>query len=211
MLQSVVWPALQGFGLGASLIIAIGAQNAFVLKLGLLRLHVGPVVAFCAFSDALLIAAGIAGMGSLITAHPLLLLIAGTGGCLFLLAYGLRACHSAMKRHSMAANSTGDISLRAALLLVASFTWLNPHVYLDTVVLLGSLGGRLPPGERFAFAAGAMLASLLWFTALGYGARLLAPLFAKPRSWQVLDGLIGVVMLSLAAAVGWDTWQRIGS
>ncbi|SCK06619.1 LysE/ArgO family amino acid transporter [Vogesella sp. LIG4] len=192
----------KGMGLGASLIMAIGSQNAHVLRMGLLRQHVGATVLVCIVCDVLLIGAGVAGMGVLIQHSPLLLELARWGGAAFLFWYGLRAWRAVLGNDSLAV-ATGQVqlSLRQALLTVLAMTLLNPHVYLDTVVLLGSIGGQQPAGSRLWFALGASCASLLWFLSLGYGARLLAPLFARPLSWRVLDGVVGTVMWSLASAL----------
>ncbi|MDC7702025.1 LysE/ArgO family amino acid transporter [Vogesella indigofera] len=192
----------KGLGLGASLIMAIGSQNAHVLKMGLLRQHVGVTVLVCMLCDAVLIAAGVAGMGSLIQRSPLLLEVARWGGAAFLFWYGLRAWRAVLADESLqiAAGATA-MPLKAALLTVLALTLLNPHVYLDTVVLLGSIGGQEAGAGRLWFALGACTASMLWFAALGYGARLLAPLFARPLSWRVLDGVVGTVMWTLAGAL----------
>ncbi|MBP6763927.1 MAG: amino acid transporter [Rubrivivax sp.] len=200
--MAVVTPlsaATTGAALGLTLIVAIGAQNAFVLRQGLRREHVGAIVAFCAASDAILMWAGVAGLAQLLGARPALAAWLTAGGAAFLTMYGLRALWRAARPAALqAAQDHGAISLASALAQTAAFTLLNPHVYLDTVVLVGSVGAQLGE-QRWWFAAGAALSSVLWFTALGYGARLLAPVFARPRAWQVLDALIGVVMLVLAA------------
>lgn len=190
---------LPGFLLGASLIVAIGAQNAFVLRQGLRREHVFAVSLVCAVSDAILIAAGVAGFGALVTAVPWLAPVMRFGGAAFLCGYGLRSLWAAW-RHAGALNPADDIakSLGATIAACLAFTWLNPHVYLDTIVLLGSVSTRYGDG-RGLFAAGAMTASFLFFFSLGYGARLLRPLFANPRAWQVLDVIIGITMIGLAA------------
>ena len=181
------------------LIVAIGAQNAFVLRQGLRCEHVGAIVFFCAGSDALLMTAGIAGLGRVLGESPLLANALTAGGALFLLLYGLRALNRARHPSALAAaQGAGAISLPAALAQAAAFTFLNPHVYLDTVLLVGSVGAQYRGGVQWWFAAGAAASSLLWFTALGYGARLLAPVFARPRAWQVLDAVIGLTMLLLA-------------
>ncbi len=198
------WAALQGFSLGAGLIVAIGAQNAFVLRQGLVRRHVPALVLFCAASDALLIAAGAAGFGSLVASNPSLLTAVALGGAAFLFAYGLRAFASAARPRGLEAGAAEAMPLGRALATAAAFTFLNPHVYLDTVVLLGGIAGRHPPGERVWFTAGAMLASAAWFSALGFGARLLAPVFARPAAWRVLDAAIGAVMTALALSLLWD-------
>ena len=191
--------AATGATLGLTLIVAIGAQNAFVLRQGLRREHVAPIVAFCAVADALLMAAGVAGLAQLLGERPALAAWLTALGAAFLAAYGLRALRRAFKPGALqAAQGTASISLAQALAQTAAFTLLNPHVYLDTVLLVGSVGAQM--GEaRWWFAGGAALSSAAWFSALGYGARWLAPVFARPRAWQVLDALIGAVMLALAA------------
>jgi L-lysine exporter family protein LysE/ArgO len=200
--------ALSGFALGLSLIVAIGAQNAFVLRQGLRREHVGAIVAVCAVCDALLVTAGIAGLAQLLGTRPLLATVLTAGGMLFLAAYGVLALKRALRPSSLqAAAPTAPMSRRNALLQALGFTLLNPHVYLDTVLLLGSLGAQQPGAAKWAFAAAASVASLLWFSALGYGARWLAPLFAKPRAWQVLDVIIGITMLALAAGLAWRLFR----
>lgn len=188
--------ALAGFGLGLSLILAIGAQNAFVLRQGLRRAHVLAVVLACAVSDAALIAAGVAGFGSLTTAAPWLEPAMRYGGAAFLIAYGARAFLSAWRGGGVLQAGEGAQSLRAALATCLALTWLNPHVYLDTVVLLGSISAQYP--DRLAFAIGAMTASFVFFFSLGFGARLLAPLFARPGAWRVLDAGVGAVMWAIA-------------
>lgn len=190
---------LPGFLLGASLIVAIGAQNAFVLRQGLRKEHVFAVALVCALSDATLIAAGVAGFGALVRAVPWLAPVMRFGGAAFLLAYGLKSLWAAW-RHTGALNPSGGEkkSLSATIAACLAFTWLNPHVYLDTVVLLGSVSTRYGDG-RVPFALGAMTASAIFFFSLAYGARLLRPLFANPRAWQVLDVIIGATMMGLAA------------
>jgi L-lysine exporter family protein LysE/ArgO len=189
---------IAGFLLGLSLIVAIGAQNAFVLRQGLRHEHVFAVSAVCALSDAILIAAGVAGFGVLVTALPWLAPAMRYGGALFLAGYGLRSLIAAW-RNSTALDPAADErkSLGATILTCLAFTWLNPHVYLDTVVLLGSISSGYA-GHRVAFAAGASTSSFLFFFSLGYGARLLRPLFANPKAWRVLDAFIGITMLALA-------------
>ena len=190
--------AATGATLGLTLIVAIGAQNAFVLRQGLRREHVGPIVAFCAAADALLMIAGVAGLAQLLGDRPALALWLTAGGAIFLAIYGLRALRRALKPAALqAAEGTAAITLPQALVQTAAFTLLNPHVYLDTVVLVGTVGAQMGQA-RWWFAGGAAGASVLWFTSLGYGARLLAPVFARPRAWQVLDALIGVTMLLLS-------------
>ncbi len=188
---------IAGFALGFSLILAIGAQNAFVLRQGLRREHVFALCLTCAVSDAILIAAGVAGFGSLAQAAPWFEPMMRYGGALFLTWYALRSLWSAWQGGAALEVREGQrTSLRAALLTVLAFTWLNPHVYLDTVVLIGSISAQYD--DQIGFAAGAMSASFVFFFSLGYGAGGLSPLFARPRAWQVLDLLIGVVMLGIA-------------
>ena len=191
--------ALEGFFLGASLIVAIGAQNAFVLRQGLEQRHVFAVATVCAVSDAVLIAAGVAGLGSLIQRAPWLLATVTVGGAVFLVTYGLLSLRRAFRRESLRPAAASGGGLAAALSTALALTWLNPHVYLDTVVLIGALSARHPPAGAVAFGAGAALASVVWFYGLGYGARLAAPLFARPRAWQILDVLIALVMWAIAA------------
>lgn len=214
-----------GLGLGLSLIIAIGAQNVFVLRQGIRREHVLPVVIVCALSDALLIAAGVAGLGVVITAAPWLVIVARWAGALFLLAYGLLAARrawvggeelrvdsadadaSSASATSSASGSTTTATatrprtaLGPVIATVLALTWLNPHVYLDTVLMLGSIAAT-HGDERWLFAAGAIAASILWFTALGFGARYLGRWLRTSRSWRVLDALIAVVMITLAVSL----------
>lgn len=188
--------ALLGFAASLSLIVAIGAQNAFVLRQGVRDEHVFPVVMVCAASDLALIIAGVAGVGALVTSHPLVMTVARYGGAAFLIGYGLLAARRAIRPQVMTPSEAGPARLSAVLWTCLALTFLNPHVYLDTVVLLGTLANR--QGEaRWLFAAGAGAASALWFFGLGFGARRLAGLFAKPGTWRVLDGLIAVIMLAL--------------
>ena len=195
---SALTAAATGAALGLGLIVAIGAQNAFVLRQGLRREHVGPVVALCALFDALLMTAGVAGLAQLMGPRPALAWWLTAGGVVFLAGYSLRALWRAARPGSVqAAADPAGLGLWQALAQAAAFTLLNPHVYLDTVVLVGSVGAQ-QGGARWWFAAGASASSLLWFSALGYGARCLAPLFARRRAWQVLDGFIGVTMALLA-------------
>ncbi len=183
---------------GLSLIVAIGAQNAFVLRQGLIRQFVGPVVAICAVSDLVLIAAGVAGIGAVVQHAPTALTIVRWLGVAFLTAYGVRSLWRSRHPDSLAAATEAEPRLRGAVLQATALTWLNPHVYLDTVLLLGSIAAHHGPTGKWWFAAGAGLASVLWFTGLGYGARLLSPVLARPRAWQVLDVLIGLTMLAIA-------------
>ena len=200
-------PFLSGFLLGASLIIAIGAQNAFVLRQGLLRRHVFIVCLICALSDALLIAAGVAGLGTLIATSPQLIMLVTIGGALFLFAYAALAFRRAFDPHALTAAKSGTGDLGPAIAACLAFTFLNPHVYLDTVILLGSLSARFEGRERLAYGLGATAASFVWFFGLGYGARLLQPVFARPAAWRVLDASIGLVM----AAIGVGLLSRLAA
>jgi L-lysine exporter family protein LysE/ArgO len=191
---------VSGFLLGASLIIAIGAQNAFILRQGLLRQHVFILSLICATSDAALIALGVGGLGTLVSQAPVLIMVVTVGGVLFLSAYAVIAFRRALHPEAMKAANTGG-SLRAAVAACLAFTFLNPHVYLDTVVLRGSLSARFEGTGRIAYGAGAALASFVWFFGLGYGARLLEPVFARPAAWRVLDIIIGLVMAGLAISL----------
>ena len=190
--------AAQGFLLGLSLIVAIGAQNAFVLRQGLLRQHVLAVCLVCALSDALLIAAGIAGFGVVVLSWPALPRVMTWLGAAFLFLYGIGRFRAALYPSELHPAQRAAPSLRAAVGTCLALTWLNPHVYLDTVVLLGGIASRLEPLARVAFGVGAAFASFAFFFALGYGARLLSPLFARPAAWRWLDAGVGVTMWLLA-------------
>ncbi len=192
---------IAGFLSGAALIIAIGAQNAFVLRQGIRVEHVLPVVLVCAGADALLIAAGIAGLGALIDSVPGVLSLARYGGAAFLSVYGLLAARRALHAQALNVDAGEGTPLGTALVTCLAFTFLNPHVYLDTVILLGSLASQRGEGGRWVFGSGAAAASFVWFFALGFGARLLGPLFRKPAAWRVLDALIALTMWSLAASL----------
>jgi L-lysine exporter family protein LysE/ArgO len=205
MSNPAVWaqvaPAfVQGLVLSLGLIVAIGAQNAFVLRQGLRREHVGSVVAFCAVADALLVSAGVLGMAQALGERPGVARALALAGAAFLAWYGWQALQRARHAHQLQANRDGARVGRAAVLAqAAAFTLLNPHVYLDTVLLVGSIGAQQPAPLRGWFVAGASVASLSWFALLGFGARWLAPWFARPRAWQVLDALIGLTMWVLTA------------
>ncbi|MDO5629046.1 MAG: LysE/ArgO family amino acid transporter [Mobilicoccus sp.] len=188
---------LLGFATGAALIIAIGAQNAFVLRQGLRREHVGVVIAICAISDIVLITAGVAGIGWVSQLHPAVLDVLRYGGAAYLAWFGLRSLWWA--RQSSGLSATAPRGAGSVALTSVALTWLNPHVYLDTVLMLGSVANQHGPDGRWVFAAGALIASGVWFTGLGYGARALAPRLAHPRTWQIIDVLVGVVMLTIAA------------
>lgn len=199
MTHGLIAAALAGFGTGLSLIVAIGAQNAFVLRQGVRRHAVLAVVAICALSDAALIALGVAGVGAFVTAWPAALTVVGLAGGTFLVCYGVLAARRVLRPVPGAVLQTEGAtaaSRRRAVLTCLAMTWLNPHVYLDTVLLLGSLAADR--GDlRWAFGIGAGLASLIWFTALGYGARLLSGLLSRPKAWRVLDGLVAATMVTM--------------
>lgn len=198
--------ALAGFFLGASLIIAIGAQNAFVLRQGLRREFVFLVCLICALSDAALIAAGVAGLGTLVAQSETALTVVTAGGALFLFAYGVRSFLRAMRPEAMRAAEDRPSRLADALATCLALTFLNPHVYLDTVLLIGSLSARHEGVTRLAYGVGATIASFAWFFALGYGASLLAPVFADNRAWRLLDIGIGIVMWAIAARLAVLIW-----
>jgi L-lysine exporter family protein LysE/ArgO len=190
-----------GLGLGLSLIVAIGAQNAFVLRQGLRAEHVVAVVAVCAISDIALIAGGVLGAGAAVVRLPWLLTVVCLAGAVFLAGYAVLAARRAVRPTALLTDTAGArTGLAVAVGTCLALTWLNPHVYLDTVVLLGSLSGTYGE-QRWWFAAGAGIGSLLWFTGLGFGARLLRPVFARPAAWRVLDGVIALVMAALAASL----------
>ena len=178
--------------------MAIGSQNAFVLRQGIRREHVLPLVAFCALSDALLILAGIGGAGVLIRGNDTLMQATRYGGALFLASYGGFAARRAWRGNHMQLDQSQGVTLAGALTACFGFTFLNPHVYLDTVVLLGSIANQLPDPGRWVFGAGACVGSVLWFSALGFGARYLAPLFQTTTAWRVLDSVIALTMFALA-------------
>lgn len=189
--------AIAGFALGFSLILAIGAQNAFVLRQGLRGEHVLPVVLTCALSDAVLIAAGVAGFGVLVERFPAAVELARWGGAGFLVVYGGMSFRAAWRGGAaLEANGREAVPLGAALLTCLTLTWANPHVYLDTVVLLGGISAQYDPA--WAFGLGAIVSSFVFFFSLGFGARLLRPLFTNPRAWQVLDVLVGLTMWAIA-------------
>ena len=200
-MTSTLAAALAGLGFGLSLIVAIGAQNAYVLRQGLRKEHVFVIVAICALSDALLIAVGVAGLGAIIQQLEWLLLLIEVIGGVFLCTYGVMAAKRAWKPEVLNTDTGGAaISLKVAVGTVLALTYLNPHVYLDTVLLLGSVAGTYE-ANRWWFAAGAMLGSIVWFSTLGFGARLLAPVFKKPTAWRVLDAIIAAVMFTLGMSL----------
>ena len=197
----ILTAALAGLGFGLSLIVAIGAQNAFVLRQGLRKEHVFVIVAICAVSDALLIALGVAGLGAIIQQLEWLLLLIELVGGLFLCTYGVMAAKRAWKPEVLNTDTGGKaVSLKVAAGTALALTYLNPHVYLDTVLLLGSVAGTYE-ANRWWFAAGAILGSIIWFSTLGFGARLLDPVFKKPSAWRVLDAVIAVVMFTLGMSL----------
>jgi L-lysine exporter family protein LysE/ArgO len=191
--------ALAGFGASLALIAAIGAQNAFVLRQGLRREHVLAIVATCAVSDALLISLGIAGLSAIVLSHPGAVTVARWAGATFLLSYAALAARRALRPSALVPTMEQPTALRAAILSCLAFTYLNPHVYLDTVVLLGVVANQHQ--HRWLFGAGATLASAVWFTALGAGAHRLAPLLARPAAWRVLDGVVAVIMIAIASSL----------
>ncbi len=192
---------LAGAGFGLSLIVAIGAQNAFVLRQGLRGEHVLAVVLICAVSDVVLIALGIAGVGRLLELAPWLLDVMRVGGAAFLLTYAVIAGRRALRPGELDAETSGaPVALWPTVLTAVALTWLNPHVYLDTILLLGSVAGT--HGDyRWWFGFGAAAGSIVWFASLGFGARLLRPLFAKPAAWRILDALIAVIMAAIAVSL----------
>ena len=189
--------ATSGFLLGGSLIVAIGAQNAFILRQGLLREHVFVLCLICSLADAMLIAAGVGGLGTLVASSPKLITVVTIGGAIFLACYAVLAFRRAVHPETLRAARGGKGSLKAAVAACLAFPFLNPHVYLDTVVLLGTISTQFP-GSEAAFAAGAITGSFLFFFALGFGARWLRPLFVWPASWRVLEAVIGVTMAAIA-------------
>jgi L-lysine exporter family protein LysE/ArgO len=191
--------AVAGLLTGLSLIVAIGAQNAYVLRQGIRRRFVGPVVAVCAVSDLVLILAGVTGIGTVVERAAWVLDVVRWLGVAFLVWYAVGSLRRALHPGALTAAAEDVDTRRRVLGRAVALTWLNPHVYLDTVLLLGSIANTHGSGGRWVFAAGAGAASILWFTGLGYGARALAPLLARPRAWQVLDVLIAVTMLAIAA------------
>jgi L-lysine exporter family protein LysE/ArgO len=195
----VLTSTLAGFAASLVLIVAIGAQNAFVLRQGLRREHVLPVVVTCAVSDLMLIAAGIAGLGAVVAARPTAVTVIRWAGAAFLLAYAAMAAKRAWKPGALKPTDRAPATLRATLLTCLALTYLNPHVYLDTVLLLGSVAQQHP--HRWLFGIGAAVASAVWFTALGLGAHRLAPLLSRPAAWRVVDGLIAVVMVGVAGTL----------
>lgn len=192
-------PVLVGFGISLSLIVAIGAQNAFVLQQGIRRQHVLVVVLICGATDALLEFLGILGIGFVIERAPVVLEVIRWGGVAFLLWYAMTAVRRALRPQALVAGEGAEASLKKAVLTCLAITYLNPHVYLDTMVLVGSVGNAQGEPGRWWFLLGAAAASMIWFAALGFGARALTRFFATPRSWQILDWCIAVIMVVIAA------------
>ncbi|GAB2888144.1 LysE/ArgO family amino acid transporter [Streptomyces deserti] len=201
-MTSTLTAAATGFGTGLSLIVAIGAQNAFVLRQGIRRDAVLAVVGICALSDAALIALGVGGVGAVVVAWPGALTAVGWIGGAFLLCYGALAARRVFRPGGDGLTADGEAagSRRRAVLTCLAMTWLNPHVYLDTVLLLGSIAADQGP-LRWTFGLGAVLASLCWFTALGFGARLLSRFLARPTAWRILDGLVAATMIVLGVTL----------
>jgi L-lysine exporter family protein LysE/ArgO len=195
----MILPLLIGAGSGLSLIVAIGAQNAFVLRQGIRREHVLPVVLICGLTDALLEVLGVAGIGFVVERAPVVLEIVRWGGVAFLLWYAWTAARRAMRPQALVAEGGSEGSLKRTILACLAITYLNPHVYLDTMVLMGSIGNAQGDPERWWFVLGGALASIAWFFLLGYGARALTRFFATPRSWQILDWIVAAVMVVIAA------------
>ena len=226
--ETTLLPALLGLLTGLSFIIAIGAQNAFVLRVGIEGRNrvIVPVIVICAVSDAVLILAGVLGMGALVKTAPAVMVLVRILGAAFLIGYGVWAARRAIRPGALVLDEPDDsaggpvagpgtvvrsrvgaparTSIRLAVTTVLALTWLNPHVYLDTVVFLGAVAAQQDPAERWWWAGGAMLGSLLWFAGLGFGARLLRPVFARPGAWRVLDAIIAVVMFTLGLKLAFD-------
>ncbi len=194
-------PFFQGFGIGAGLIIAIGAQNAYVLAQGVKKQHQWIIPLICSVCDAVLILAGAAGVGAFIAKHPHLASYAAKGGALFLFWYGARSFISVFKKSTLEKEGQVQSSLKTVVFTTLALTLLNPHVYLDTVVLLGSISGQFEGINRYIFATGACTASFLWFFSLSLGGGLLEPLFRHPLSWKILDLSIWLIMWTLAYSI----------
>lgn len=194
---------LEGFGISASLIMAIGAQNAFVLKQGLKKQYLFMTAFICFLCDSALIALGVTGIGELLSDLPILLSVMRWGGALFLVGYGIRSLMNVFHPHSLVADMSdkGTKNRYTTLLTLLGFTFLNPHTYLDTFLLIGTVGAEHPPEEHLPFIIGAMSASLVWFFGLTYGASKLSPLFKNPRAWQVMDSIMAIIMFVIAYCV----------
>ncbi|MEZ7198469.1 LysE/ArgO family amino acid transporter [Pseudodesulfovibrio karagichevae] len=194
-------PFIQGYAMGGGLIVAIGAQNAFVLTQGVRRNHHLAVAALCILCDGLLIGLGVTGVGTVVASNPTLGLAAAWGGAAFLAWYGLGALRSALRGGSMEARQEVEQGLRRTLALTLAVTLLNPHVYLDTVVLMGSVSGQYQDTARYVFGLGAFAASFTWFLCLSLGGQVLAPLFSRDLTWRVLDGAVCLTMWTIAASL----------
>ncbi len=197
----MIMPFFQGMGAGGGLIVAIGAQNAFVLSQGVRRNYILTVALICSLCDAILIVAGVSGIGNVVASHPALERGAALGGAVFLFGYGLKAFRSAIRGGSLTTQGCEHSSLGGVVLATLAVTLLNPHVYLDTVILLGSISGQFSDSGRYVFGLGAVIASFLWFFSLSLGGRLLAPIFRQPSAWRVLDGLVGFVMWTIGTSL----------
>jgi len=204
MNASLLQMIMLGFAASLTLIVAIGAQNAYVLRLGVEgrgRILI-IVILICAFSDAILISAGVAGIGAVLEAAPAAVDVVRALGAIFLISYGVMAARRALDPHALTIDeSPANASMKAIVLTTLAFTWLNPHVYLDTVMLLGSIANQQGETDRWWWALGAVCASFSWFFLLGYGARVLKPLFSRPLAWRILDGMIAIVMVSLGVGL----------
>lgn len=203
-MTNVFWLAfIKGYTTTTGLIVAIGAQNAFILRQGLLRSHLLVVAVLASIIDAFMISIGVAGLGVVITSHPYLLLSAKYGGILFLFLYGCKCFYSAFfKSQTMAdEHTTGRRSLKLTILTLLAVSFLNPHMYLDTVLIIGTIGASLVENQRIYFIIGASFASIIWFFTLSYGAGFLVPIFKKPIAWKILDIAIGLIMWSIAFSV----------
>lgn len=201
-MSTLVAPALAGLGTGAGLIVAIGPQNAYVLRQGLRRRGIVPVVLVCVLSDLILIAAGVAGMGALASRFPAVLEAVRWAGVAFLVGYAVLAGRRALRPGALDASDAPGSPAAGAVLTAVALTWLNPHVYLDAMVLLGSVAATKGDPGRWAFGVGAMLASTMWFTLVGLGARGLSGVLGRPGVWRFVDGLIAVQMLVVAVGLG---------
>ena len=200
---------MKGMTTGGALILAIGAQNAFVLSQGLKKHHVIVIPLICALCDGLLIALGVTGMGKLMAESRTLYLILGIGGGVFLLCYGAKAFQSAFRGGRLEADHAGKPSLKSAVMATLAVTLLNPHVYIDTILLMGSLAGRFPDPGPMAFGAGAVAASCIWFFSLSLGAGFLAPLFQREISWRILDSSVGLIMWMVGFGVFRDVLEKV--
>ncbi len=209
--ENEMFAYFQGVAVGGGLIIAIGAQNAFVLSQGVRRNHPLQTALVCSICDASLILVGISGVGALVAANPQLTQLASWLGALFLFFYGYRSCRSALRGNSLQADAALISSRKRLLITTLAFTFLNPHVYLDTILLVGGLSGQLGQNDRYLFGAGAMTASFLWFFSLSLGAGLLAPLFRKPLAWRFLDGLVCLSMWAIALGLLWPQGKILPS